>query len=569
MYIYIHTIPNNFSDCGVWGRSYKTAIMKSRYVCNTVGYPCDNMIGIVNEEGFKKESECNRICSEHVWKFTVDALIMRARKLMVNPDSYHSSGGLNLGHIKELVLAMADHDGTTLGATPNGRVDWINKMRTYIIRSNGNSEVESKDLQEETASLVRVVHGEQHGGMVTLNDVTRPGNGGVGEHIMQFMEPVDIKSLGEATDAGSKDKVLLYAWRHTFADLRSLWDDGAPIEAIRRHVTYVGEIQNIEDLKWVNKLLPDITRIGLEFVPTVDNCIPHKVTHLSIHEPQEVHKSMVRKLGDTLFNGWLQTVDLSYLHSVTHLYINGSFGISKPPKHITHLFLGPWRDNGVLKYDRRMLKLCPVLTHVEYYGRNHDDIMDSLPDTVKRITIRSIYTGRISYTTPGRSMKTEVFSGDLFNKDIPSNVTHLNVCDRRIKWRTYMNDWTVDRLLTGNGLRHFGVCLDETTQPIRFKGWMPEQGSRLEIFPPTVNTIAVYGGVDDNGLPTSIGDDFHENKYAIIGKPLDEFYNNDMERSMNSESWMGNDKDAGLKIRQGVHRPDFGTWWFRRDDNYL
>jgi hypothetical protein len=133
--------------------------MTSRYVCNTVSYPCDNILGIVNEEGFKTESECNRICSEH--KFTVDDLIMRTRKLKVNPDSYHSNGGLNLGHIKELVLAMADHDATILGVYPNDRVGWINKMRTYIIRSNGNLDQELDNLRMETAALVRTIYREK------------------------------------------------------------------------------------------------------------------------------------------------------------------------------------------------------------------------------------------------------------------------------------------------------------------------------------------------------------------------------------------------------------------------
>jgi len=143
--------------------------MTTRYICNRVGDQCLSKDNVLDGEGFEDEKLCNNVCSEHIWKYTLDELVQRTQRVVAN-GAYHSQRGLNLGHIKEMVMAMSEHNGETptetLGYDPKStllwlyqdRKEWITKMKAYIIQSNVNSEQESDNLSMETAALVRSVH---------------------------------------------------------------------------------------------------------------------------------------------------------------------------------------------------------------------------------------------------------------------------------------------------------------------------------------------------------------------------------------------------------------------------
>lgn len=155
-------LPCQHKECG----------MTTRYICNRVGDPCLSKDNVVDGQGFEGKQFCNKVCKEHVWKFTLKELILRTQNLIAT-GAYHSQRGLNLGHIKEMVMAMADHNDEplteTLGHDPNStlltlyqdRKEWITKMMAYIIRSNGNSENESYNLRTETAALVKTIYHEK------------------------------------------------------------------------------------------------------------------------------------------------------------------------------------------------------------------------------------------------------------------------------------------------------------------------------------------------------------------------------------------------------------------------
>ena len=353
--------------------------MTTRYICNKVGDPCLSKEATDDAEGFKGEGFCNNVCKEHVWKFTLVGLIRRTQRVVAS-GAYHSQGGLNLGHIKEMVMAMADHNDETLtetlGYDPEStslwlyqdRKEWITKMKAYIIRSNGNSENESDNLSTETAALVRVIYSVKHPSTIqNISDILTPDKNGVmGQNVMQYLEHDDLNNLQVATNTSAKDSPLLYASRHTFEGFQSLFYGGVPLDDLRKHVNYVGGIHNLTELELVKQWLPNVARLGLEFLPLQEYDIPPQVTHLSINKPPD----QKGEDGEPVYTKpvW---VNLSYLKNVTHLYYDGTYWfIRAPPVGITHLFTGHRIRTLTFLHNHWRF---PKLTHLDLYFNKYTE----------------------------------------------------------------------------------------------------------------------------------------------------------------------------------------------------